>query len=79
MSDAWRNAEGVFISKKPGVGDFRTISMLNVESKLFFAPRADRLAAYAVADGYINTKIQMGGVPGILGCLEHRCDNTVDE
>ena len=74
MSDEWRKAEGVFIPKEEGaktVEKFRTISLLNVEGKLYFALRADRLLRYVLENGYIDTSIQKGGVPGVSGCLEH--------
>ena len=74
VSDEWRKAEGIFIPKEEGaktVDKFRTISLLNVEGKLYFALRADRLLSYAVKNGYIDTSIQKGGVPGVSGCLEH--------
>ena len=40
MSESWRRAEGIFIPKEDGatsVEKFRTISLLNVEGKLYFA------------------------------------------
>ena len=39
ISDTWREAEGVFIPKEEGateVGKFRTISLLDLEGKLYF-------------------------------------------
>ena len=74
ISRTWREAEGVFIPKEEGakeVKDFRTISLLNVEGKIFFALKADRLLKYALANQYIDTTVQKGGVPDISGCLEH--------
>ena len=74
ISKEWRKAEGIFIPKEEGaedVGKFRTISLLNVEGKLFFGMKADRLAQFAMANGRIDTSIQKGGVPGMAGCLEH--------
>ena len=74
VSDEWRKAEGLFIPKEEDaetVEKFRTISLLNVEGKLYFALRADRLLSYALDNGYIDTSIQKGGVPGVSGCLEH--------
>ena len=74
ISEAWRKAEGIFIPKEDGatsVEKFRTISLLNVEGKLYFALRADRLVSYTLANKYIDTSIQKGGVPAISGCLEH--------
>ena len=74
VSKAWRRAEGTFIPKEEGateVEKFRTISLLNVEGKLYFGMKADRLTKYAVANGYIDTSVQKGGVPGVSGCMEH--------
>ena len=74
ISKEWRKAEGIFIPKEEGAEDidkFRTISLLNVEGKLFFRMKADRLTKFAMANGYIDTSIQKGGVPGVAGCLEH--------
>ena len=74
VSKAWRKAEGVFIPKEEGaseVGKFRTISLMNVEGKLFFAMKAARLTQYVMANNYIDISLQKGGVPGVSGCLEH--------
>ena len=74
ISESWQKAEGTFIPKEDGatlVEKFRTVSLLNVEGKLYFALRADRLVTYTLANKYIDTSIQKGGVPGISGCMEH--------
>ena len=74
VSKAWRKAEGIFIPKEEGakeVGKFRTISLLNVEGKLFFGMKADRLTQYVLANRYIDESVQKGGIPGVSGCLEH--------
>ena len=74
ISDSWREAEGVFIPKEDGarsINKFRTISLLNVEGKLFFSLKSDRITDYLTGSGYIDTSIQKGGIPGISGCLEH--------
>ena len=74
ISRAWRQADGVFIPKEDGakkVEEFRTISLLNVEGKLFFALKAKRLLTFALANNYIDTSIQKGGIPEVSGCLEH--------
>ena len=74
ISKSWRKAEGIFIPKEDGatsVEKFRTISLLNVEGKLYFALRSDRLVTYTLANKYIDTSIQKGGVPGVSGCMEH--------
>ena len=74
ISRTWREADGVFIPKEDGakeVKEFRTISLLNVEGKLFFAMKAERLLKYSLANQYIDTSVQKGGVPDISGCMEH--------
>ena len=74
VSDSWKEAEGVLIPKEEGATDiskFRTISLLNVEGKLFFSFKAKRLLDYLLANNYIDTTIQKGGIPGVSGCLEH--------
>ena len=74
ISESWRKAEGIFIPKEDGattVDKFRTISLLNVEGKLFFALKADRLVAFTLANSYIDSSIQKGGVPAVSGCMEH--------
>ena len=70
----WRLAEGCFIKKEgrsSTVGQFRTISLLSVECKIFFSVLAKRLTSYMTQNKYINTSIQKGGIPGFSGCLEH--------
>ena len=74
ISDSWREAEGVFIPKEEGaktVDKFRTISLLNVEGKLFFSLKADRITSFLLKNSFIDPSIQKGGIPGVSGCLEH--------
>ena len=42
-----------------------------MEGKLFFALKAKRLLTFALANNYIETPIQKGGIPEVSGCLEH--------
>ena len=74
ISENWRTAEGILIPKIDGasqVDNFRTISLLNVEGKIYFAMRADRLLKFVQDNKYIDSSIQKGGLPEISGCLEH--------
>ncbi|GFO18905.1 polyprotein [Plakobranchus ocellatus] len=67
-------AEGVHIPKEQdsrGINQFRPISLLNVEGKIFFSVMASRLTKYLTENRYINTSVQKGGIPGVSGCLEH--------
>ena len=70
----WRRAEGIYIPKEQdskSISQFRPISLLNVEGKVFFAVMARRLTEYLTCNGFINTTVQKGGMPGMPGCLEH--------
>ncbi|XP_019617765.1 PREDICTED: uncharacterized protein LOC109465064 [Branchiostoma belcheri] len=74
LPQGWKKAEGVFCPKQEnakGIEQFRTISLLSVEGKIFFAVLAKRLLKYMMDNNYIDTSIQKGGVPGCSGCLEH--------
>ena len=70
----WQKAEGVYIPKElnsSSINQFRPISLLNVEGKIFFGVVAKRLTDYLTTNGYITSSIQKGGIPGVPGCLEH--------
>lgn len=70
----WRFAEGVWIPKEEDsktISQFRIISLLSVEGKIFFSIVAKRLADFFLKNGHIDTSVQKGGIPGIPGCLEH--------
>ena len=71
---SWREAEGCFIPKVNNakvIEEFRTISFLNVEGKLYKGGIARKLTKFAVANGYIDRSIQKAGIPGVSGCLEN--------
>ncbi len=70
----WQTAEGIFIPKEREsvrLDQFRPISLLNVEGKIFFAVIAKRLSNFLVGNGYVDTTVQKGAVAGVPGCLEH--------
>ncbi|KAK3720950.1 hypothetical protein RRG08_047516 [Elysia crispata] len=74
ISEQWMSADGVYIPKEQNsteINQFRPISLLNVEGKIFFSVMASRLTKYLTENGYINTSVQKGGIPGVSGCLEH--------
>ncbi len=50
---------------------FREISLLDVEGKIFWSIIAKRLTTYLLANEFIDPSVQKGGVPGYSGCLEH--------
>ena len=53
------------------VNQFRTISLLSVEGKIFFSLLAKRLTTYMLDNKYVDTSVQKGGIPGFSGCAEH--------
>jgi hypothetical protein len=70
----WQVAEGCFVPKEENsteIKQFRTISLLNVEGKIFFAVLARRMTSYMVDNKYINATVQKGGIPGFQVCVEH--------
>ena len=74
MPDSWLLSEGCFIPKEEDsrtLKQFRTISLLNVEGKVFLSILAKRLTTYMLANNYMDTSVQKGGIPGVCGCLEH--------
>lgn len=74
LVDSWLVTEGCFIPKEKnstGINQFRTISLLNVEGKLFLGILAKRLTTFMVDNGYMDTSVQKGGISGVEGCLEH--------
>jgi hypothetical protein len=74
VPSSWNKAEGVFIPKEEGsstLGQFRPISLLNVEGKILFGVIAERMSCFLLANGFINTSVQKAGIPGFPGCLEH--------
>ena len=74
VDNEWKQAEGVYIPKEKdsrSLTQFRPISLLNVEGKVFFMIMASRLTQYVMSNRYIDTTIQKGGVPGVPGCIEH--------
>lgn len=74
LAERQPDAEGCFIPKEENstnIKQFRTISLLNVEDKIFFGILAKRLTTFMLDNNYIDNSVQKGGVPGVSGCLEH--------
>ena len=70
----WCLANGIYIPKEENsseLSQFRPISLLNVEGKIFFSVLSRRLSNYVLQNGYIDTSVQKAGIPGFPGCLEH--------
>lgn len=74
MPKQWRYANGVWIPKEENsvdINQFRIISFLSVEGKIFFSMVAKCLTEYFLSNTYIDTSVQKGGIPQVPGCLEH--------
>ena len=70
----WQTTEGCLVPKEKdstGINQFRTISLLSVEGNIFFSILAKRLTTYMLANKYVDTSVQKGGIPGFSGCIEH--------
>ena len=53
------------------IKDFRSISLLNVEGKLFFSILSKRLEKHIFSNNLINPSIQKGCMEKVPGCWEH--------
>ncbi|XP_060076611.1 uncharacterized protein LOC132556244 [Ylistrum balloti] len=74
IPECWQTAEGIFVPKEKNsatMNQFRTISLLSVEGKIFFAILARRMTKYMTSNEYIDSSVQKGGIPGFPGCIEH--------
>ncbi len=64
VADQWRFAEGVWIPKEENsknINQFRTISLLSVEGKVFFSIVSQRLTEFLLKNNYIDPSVQKGG------------------
>ncbi len=78
----WRSAEGIWIPKEENastIEQFRVISLLCVEGKIFFKIVSQRLMEFLLKNGYIDTSVQKGGSPRSTRMLRtHRSGESVD-
>ena len=74
IPETWRKAEGVLIPKEDKatkIDRYRTISLLNVEGKIFWKLKANKITEYIMKNQFIDSSIQKGGIPEVSGCIEH--------
>ncbi|XP_062387675.1 uncharacterized protein LOC134076569 [Sardina pilchardus] len=74
VAQQWRHAEGIWIPKEENsrsIEQFRVISLLSVEGKVFFSIVSQRMTEFLLRNAYIDTSVQKGGVPRVPGCIEH--------
>ncbi len=60
IPNAWRRAGGILIPKEKDsvdISQFRQISLLNVEGKIFFSVVAHRLTVYLEKNHFIDTTV----------------------
>ena len=73
-SEFWdKQMESTYKKKKDSrkLDQFRPISLLNVEGKIFFVVIAKRIRRFMIYYGYVNILKQKAGIPGFPGCIEH--------
>ena len=74
IAENWGSADGIHIPKEKDfrkLDQFRPISLLNVEGKIFFDGIAKRMTRFVINYGYVNASIQKAGVSGFPGCIAH--------
>lgn len=65
----WRFPEAVWILKEENAGtikQFRIISLLSDEGKIFFSVVAQCLMAFPLKNSFLNTSVQKRGVSKVL-------------
>ena len=65
---AWCREGGILIPKEKESSDlsqFRMISLLNVEGKIFFGVVAQRLSCYLERNSLIDATVEKARIPGI--------------
>lgn len=72
-AEFWRYAEwGIYQEgKSENIDQFWIISLLSVESKIFFSVVAKRLSDFPLSNNYIDTSVSIRGIQGVHGFLEH--------
>ena len=55
----------------PKEEQFRIISLLDTECRIFFSILSRHLTRYFIGNKYIDKSVQKGDVPAILGCIEN--------
>ena len=74
IAEDWELADGIYIPKEKNsknLEQFRPISLLNVEGKIFFGVIAKRMMRFVLNNKFVNTSIQKAEIPGFPGCIEH--------
>lgn len=70
----WQQATGVFNPKEHishDITQFRSIALLNVEEKIFFAILATRFILFLMRNTFIDTSCQKAKILGFLRCIKN--------
>lgn len=73
-ANQWRQVDRVWIPKEENstkLKQFRSISLLSMEGKIFFSVLSRRMTEYLLKNAYIENSVQKRGIPGVSRCLEH--------
>jgi hypothetical protein len=68
---SWLIVDGWYGDNSSLLHQFREISLLNVEGKIFWSMVAQRITSFLLKNKYIDTCVQKVGVAGFAGCIEH--------
>jgi hypothetical protein len=74
LPSSWLIAEGCYVPKEENsseLNQFREISLLSVEGKIFWSVISRRMTKFFIDNKYVDTSIQKGGISGFAGCIEH--------
>ena len=74
VAERWEMAEGIYLPKEENsekLGQFRPISLLNIDGKIMFGIIAKRIIDFVRSNGYIDESVQKAGIPQLPGCVEH--------
>lgn len=70
VADQWRCADCIPKEEdSKNINQFRTISLLSVEEKVFFRIISQRLAEFLLKNNYIDTSVEKRGIPATPNCL----------
>ena len=67
----WRQTAFRKEANSEQTGQFRQISLLNVDGKIYMGILPKRTVDFLQNNGYIGASVQKAGISGIPGCIEH--------
>ena len=74
VAKRWEMADGIYLSKdkkSETFGQFRSISLLNIDGKIMFGIIAKRIISFVRNNGYVDESVMKAGITQIPGCVEH--------